>query len=66
MLTSCALALMKAPCGVLSRQLFRTVASPGAAGSAAAATISCVHTQLDSKMAPPAVWILPISNQTPV
>lgn len=65
MLTSCAEALMKAPCGVLSRQLLSTVASPGATGAAAAATISCVHTQLLSNIAPPNVWILPISYHVP-
>ena len=54
MLTSWALALMKLPEGVLSRQLLRTEASPGASPPPeAGATISCVQTQIDSKIAPP-------------
>lgn len=65
MLTSWADALMKLPEGVLSRQLLRTEASPGAPPDTGA-TISCVQTQLDSKIAPPKVWILPISYQVPV
>lgn len=51
--TSSAVALMKAPAGVLSRQLLRTLRSSGLDELASGDTISCVHTHDDSKMAPP-------------
>lgn len=56
-LTSVAVALMKAPPDVLSRHEFRTAVSFEAS---AGDTTSSVQTQELSKIAPPAVCILPI------